>query len=133
MELAEMSMQRFFSMAFLAILLLAVPLVHAQDTNFSVPEVVLDGIEFSVTLHPGATDSLSAAHYTVAGVNDPVAFALNDDGELVAERIGEVAYLDPEAHLSSGFYLEIGAEEGEIETAPVDWVFSDLLIVGTKL
>lgn len=87
MEPAETRMQRLFATAFLTILLLTAGSVHAQDTSFSIPEVVLDGIEFNVTLHPGATDSLSAAFYTVAGVNEPVAFELDDDGNLVASGV----------------------------------------------
>ena len=60
--------------------------------------------------------------------------ALVKDGEVVAERVGDVAYLDPAEHLASGFYLELGAAPpNEIETSPVGWVFSDLRIVGTKL
>ncbi len=87
LELAEISMQRFFSTSLLTVLLLVAGSAHGQDTSFSIPEVVLDGIEFSVTLQPGATDSLSAVHYTVAGVNEPVSFELNDAGDLVASGV----------------------------------------------
>jgi hypothetical protein len=42
---------------------------------------------------------------------------------------GSVAYLDPAAHLSSGFYLQLGKEPmGEIETSPLGWTFSNLRI-----
>lgn len=61
--------------------------VTAQDTSFTIPEVVLDGIGFDVVLLPGAEDSLSAAHYTVAGSGDPVGFELNGDGQLVASGV----------------------------------------------
>ncbi len=80
-------MKRLLSSISLMLVLLFAGTVNAQDTNFSIPEVVLDGIEFDVVLYPGATDSLSAAHYTVAGVNEPAAFELNDDGVLVASGV----------------------------------------------
>jgi len=80
-------MKRLLSCVSLIVLLFVAGSSHAQDTNFSIPDVVLDGIEFDAVLYPGATDSLSAAHYTVAGVNEPVAFELNDDGVLVASGV----------------------------------------------
>ena len=79
-------MQRFLLTAILTALLLVAP-TQAQDTDFAIPDVVLDGIGFDVVLFPGAQDSLSAAHYTVVGVGEPVAFELDGDGVLVAKDV----------------------------------------------
>jgi hypothetical protein len=51
-------------------------------------------------------------------------------GVVEKSHTGDVAYLDAAAHLSSGFYLELGrTPAGEIETAPIGWVYSNLLVV----
>lgn len=55
-------------------------------------------------------------------------------GSLQKAHTGEVAYLDAAAHLSSGFYLELGrTPPGEIETAPIGWTYSNLRVVATLL
>ncbi|MEZ4449826.1 MAG: hypothetical protein R3B09_10145 [Nannocystaceae bacterium] len=52
-------------------------------------------------------------------------------GEVVAERVGAIDYLDPAAHLTSGLYLELGREPpGDIETAPIGWVYRDVKVIG---
>jgi hypothetical protein len=52
-------------------------------------------------------------------------------GAVVKSHTGDVAYLDAAAHLTSGFYLELGrTPAGEIETAPIGWTYSNLHVVG---
>jgi hypothetical protein len=53
-------------------------------------------------------------------------------GQLVKALQGDVAYLDPAAHLSSGFYVELGTgKPGDIEASPLGWQFSNLKITAT--
>lgn len=85
-------MQRFLLTVTLAILLLVVPTVHAQDAELSVPQVVLDRIGFPVSLNLAPDDTLGIEAYTVAGVNEAVGFEWNDDvndgyGGWVAEGV----------------------------------------------
>jgi Na+/H+ antiporter NhaC len=85
-------MQRFLLTVTLAILLLVVPTVHAQDAELSVPQVVLDRIGFPVSLNLAPDDTLGIEAYTVAGVNEAVGFEWNDEvndgyGGWVAEGV----------------------------------------------
>ena len=62
-------------------------------------------------------DAVDGAHQLLAG----------------AEMDGEVAYLDPDAHLASAFYLELGRDPpGDIETAPIGWIYRDLKVIGAR-
>lgn len=85
-------MQRLQSTIILALLLLLAFPVRAQEASFSIPEVVLDGIEFPVQIELAADDTLGIAAWSAAGVNDPVSFAWNEDvndgyGGWVAEGV----------------------------------------------
>jgi hypothetical protein len=56
--------------------------------------------------------------------------SLDDSLENALE--GAVDYLDPAAHLSSGFFIQIGKPApGDIETSPLGWTFSNLLVTAT--
>lgn len=55
-------------------------------------------------------------------------------GALVKKLEGTVPYLDPAAHLSSGFYVELGTgKPGDIEASPLGWVFSNLVVTAALL
>lgn len=77
LEQAEMTMQRFSLVALL--LILFVPTSSAQDADIKLPQVVLDRIGFPVALELSASDTLGVAAYTVAGINEPVGFAWDDE------------------------------------------------------
>jgi hypothetical protein len=63
------------------------------------------------------------------GVLDVQRCKLSLGGSVVETLEGTVAYLDPVAHLSSGFYLELGtAKPADIEASPLGWTFSNLSV-----
>lgn len=55
-------------------------------------------------------------------------------GQVVATRQLWVTYLDAPLHLSTGFYVELGApvNANGIETSPMGWAFSDLGVWATR-
>lgn len=55
-------------------------------------------------------------------------------GSIVKALEGSVAYLDPAAHLSTGFYVELGTgKPGDIEASPIGWTFSNLVVTAAAL
>jgi hypothetical protein len=54
------------------------------------------------------------------------------EGDMAKVLAGAVDYLDPAAHLSAGFFVQIGTPNpGDIETSPLGWTFSNLLVTAT--
>lgn len=79
------------------------------------------------------TDALYHVECTFDGLLHEQRCALSLAGEVVAERFGAIDYLDPAAHLSSGFYIELGTHlAGDIEVSPLGWVYRDLKVVGER-
>lgn len=64
------------------------------------------------------------------GVTHQQTCQLSQGGSVVATRNLAVDYLDPALHLTSGFYVELGAppDTNGIETSPMGWVFSNLVV-----
>ena len=63
------------------------------------------------------------------GVTHVQQCGLSLGGAVVATRTLDVAYLVPEEHLNTGFYVELGLPSpGDIEVSPLDWTFSNLLV-----
>lgn len=67
------------------------------------------------------------------GVTKIQSCKLSIAGTLEKELTGDVAYLVPAEHLNTGFYIELGrAPTGEIETSPIGWTYSNLLVTATE-
>lgn len=68
------------------------------------------------------------------GLADVQRCELSLGGAVVKKLEGTVPYLDPAAHLSSGFYVELGTgKPGDIEASPIGWTFSNLLVTAGLL
>ena len=73
-------------------------------------------------------------HCWLDGAAHEQACELAQDGDVVATRTLDVSYLDPAAHLGTGFYLEIGTANADaIEASPLGWAFSDLLVTARRM
>jgi len=74
-------MKRFHSLALVALLLFIALPAQAQEreAEFSVPQVVLDGIGFSVTFTQATTDTLDISAYTAGVAGERAGFEWDDD------------------------------------------------------
>ncbi|MBK7585083.1 MAG: hypothetical protein IPI67_33455 [Myxococcales bacterium] len=81
------------------------------------------------TTYAWKKDGLYHLDCLLDGVLDVQRCELSLGGAVVKQLQGTVPYLDPAAHLSSGFYIELGTgNPGDIEASPIGWTFSNLLV-----
>ncbi|MBI5527302.1 MAG: hypothetical protein HY897_13285 [Deltaproteobacteria bacterium] len=67
------------------------------------------------------------------GVADVQECVLSLDGQEVATRTLSVAYLVPEDHMSTAFWIEIGTDVlNELSATPIGWQFSNLLVTAAR-